>query len=132
MSSLISLTIVRPSSISLSAYNICSLYRPAEIKDQPIAIPSDGDFHNTNWAQWVLDTGGTSYGYSNVAYLGLAKPGFAHINADSYLVFALCLQFTELDCLGTFQDRIKKRQPVPVRLHSRTIEKIRLGQFNED
>lgn len=46
--------------------------------------------------------------------------------------FALCLQFPALDCLGTFKDHIKKCQPVPVKLSPRTIEKIRLGRFDEE
>lgn len=51
-------------------------------------------------------------------------------NADNSAVLAMCMQYDDLDCLGTFQnDIISKREP-PFQVSSRTVEKIRSGKLD--
>lgn len=57
-------------------------------------------------------------------------PGLALKNADNYAVLAVCMQYEDLDCLGTFQSDIVAKRKLPFRLPSttsRTVEKIRDG-----
>ena len=65
-------------------------------------------------------------------YLGLARPLYARINADNLRMFAGCMYFTELECLGQFQSYIQTKRDLPFHtsLSHRAIEKIRTGKFD--
>ena len=73
-----------------------------------------------------------TYGYKRSAYLGLAAPEYASYNADNYRIFAGCMYFTELNCLGEFQDSIQTKRDLPFQasLSHRSIENIRAGKFD--
>ena len=122
---------LRPPPFLLHFQNLSSLTSPTAIDDQPAAYPPDGtNFDNRDWSQWVLNNNYVSYGYTQSVYLSLAKPNLAQLNADNYLFLALCLTYEELDCVGTFQNDIKRRRSLPFKVSSRTIEKIRSGELD--
>ena len=99
--------------------------------DQLAAYPPDGKtWTNLNWASWVLNPEIFSYGYAPCAYLGLSKPALAMKNADNFMVLALCMLYTALDCLGKFQSDIQSKRNVPFQVSARTVQKIRSGELD--
>ncbi|KAM0803943.1 hypothetical protein BDR22DRAFT_838394 [Usnea florida] len=96
--------------------------------------PPDNDWTSRDWAQWSFApaSAGRSYGFMPTVYLGLARPFYARINADNLRMFAGCMYFTELECLGQFQSYIQTKRDLPFQssLSHRAIEKIRTGRFD--
>ena len=74
---------------------------------------------------------------TNPKWLGLAKPELAKNNAENYAVFALCIKFPTLNCVGGFTYAIARRQSVPFTVLPRVAKKLRNsviasgGQMNE-
>ncbi len=68
---------------------------------QPRLVPTDGDWESTDWSQWQFPNqfAGAATSFEDCIHLGLAKPGFARRNAPSYVHFALCVAFDDLDCM---------------------------------
>ena len=96
--------------------------------------PPNGNWISQEWQQWSFkpESNAISYEFDSTAYLGLARPKFARINADNYNVFAGCIYFTKLKCLGEFQYFIKTKRNLPFQtsLSHKAIKKIRAGSFN--
>ena len=119
---------------NLSSSQILTPSAPTGIIDHPAVYPpeSNGWLTNRNWASWYSSTTEKTYGYVLTAFLGLANPFAARLNADSFAIFALCMYFTELDCLGSFQYDIRtKRSSVPVGgLSEKAMKRIREGKFD--
>lgn len=65
-----------------------------------------------------------AYRYSNAIYLGLGMPALAIRNAENYAIFALCVQYPTLDCLGTYASSIAKREEVPFQPAPETVMSI--------
>lgn len=68
-----------------------------------------------------------AYRYSNTIYLGLGMPALAIRNAENYAIFALCVQYPTLDCLGTYASSIAKREEVPLQPAPETVMNIQQG-----
>lgn len=85
---------------------------------------------NRNYVTWISVPAIISYGYLNAALQGLARPTEARLNADNYVMLAICLYFPELDCLGLFQNHLQKKSSVPAGLSPRAVERIRSGKFD--
>lgn len=101
------------------------------IQDQSAVYPPKGkSWKNRYFAKWTLDPTELSYGYSPVAYLGLAAPKLAMINTDSYTVLGVCRQNPELDCLGKFQKDIIAKRKLPFQVSPRAVQKIRSGELD--
>ena len=106
------------------------------IIDQFAMIPPGADplttdqwWINRNWATWITSAVIGAYGYFYTAFLGLAMPLAARLNADSFAIFAICMYYPELNCLGAFQADILTKRSVPVGVSPRAVEKIRSEGF---
>lgn len=71
-----------------------------DIWDQPQVVPPSGNYLSRDWSLWTLSASEQAYGFAQSLYLGLARPNLGLLNADNYAIFALCLQYPILDCLG--------------------------------
>lgn len=94
--------------------------RRAVITDVSAVKPPDGNWNNANFRTWVTDPEEPCYTYMNVTRLGLAKPWRGKNNAESHVIFALCLLFKALDCVGEFKYHIKPRSAT-----ARTLDRAR-------
>ena len=65
-----------------------------------------------------------AYGYTQSVYLGLASPRRGLKNAENYAVFALCIVYPDLDCVGTYGSAIAKREAVPFQPAPEAVEEI--------
>lgn len=101
----------------------------SEIIDQPRPIPPAGDYGNRNWLLWTLSATLQAYGFAQSVYLGLARPLLGLKNADNYAVFALCVQYPTLDCVGLFQAYIVKREKLPFQPAPEAVKRIRKGEW---
>lgn len=71
---------------------------------QPRVIPDDSDWTSVDWSQWNFDpSDGQAFSLVDCINLGLAKPSYARLNAPSYVHFALCLAFPDLECSPQYQ-----------------------------
>lgn len=85
----------------LVSYNIDAVVFKSVVSDMPEVHPPSNDWRNTNWRQWILNLASPgSYGLTLCQYLGLARPDLARTNADNYAIFAMCIKYLLLDCLG--------------------------------
>lgn len=109
--SLISLPIIvrAPTIARIRSGSQANVERRAVITDVSAVKPPDGNWNNANFRTWVTDPEEPCYTYMNVTRLGLAKPWRGKNNAESHVIFALCLRFKALDCVGEFQYHIKPR-----------------------
>lgn len=98
----------------------------------PVADPftTQSWVYNRDWATWIPSALIGAYGYFYTTFLGLARPVSARLNADSFAIFAVCMYFTELDCLGAFETDILTKRSVPVGVSPRAVEKIRSEGFD--
>ena len=121
---------------SLSLRLNTNIQSPIAIIDQPCAEPPplppspDGvtpagkDYTNRNWALWTLNQQEFAFGFTESQYLGLARPNLALKNAENYAIFALCLQFPNLKCVGNIVDAIAKRDKVSFELAPEAVKQI--------
>ena len=79
----------------------------------------------TDFSTWTTSSSEIAYGALKSKWLGLAKPELAKINADNYAIFALCIKYPTLDCVGGFTYAIAKRQSVPFAVSPRVAKKLR-------
>ena len=112
----------------LSFPNVTNMPPLTAIIDQPRAFPPNGDYSNTNWAEWTLSATKWAYGFSASNFLGLARPNLGIRNADNYAIFALCVQYPNLDCVGSFSAVIAKRGKLPFQPAPEAVEKIWQGR----
>lgn len=71
---------------------------------QPRVVPDDSDWTSVDWSQWNFDpSDGQAFSLVDCINLGLAKPSYARLNAPSYVHFALCLAFPDLECSPQYQ-----------------------------
>lgn len=70
------------------------------LRFQPGVVPDNGNWSSDDWSQWNFPDPleGDAVSMKDCIELGLAKPRYARKNAPSYVHFALCLYFDELDC----------------------------------
>lgn len=112
-------------------HEIIHLVTDGVVIDQPfLEPPSNQWLTNSDWATWTFSAVGSAYGYIATAFLGLARPKNARLNADNWANFAGCMYFYELDCLGYFQNDIRTKRSVPLGLSPRAVAKIRSGKFD--
>lgn len=128
-----------PTTTNLPSSQILTPSAPTGIIDQPAVVPPESNppdpnvwLTNRNWASWSFSTTANTYGYILTALLGLAAPLAARLNAENFVIFALCMYFAELDCLGAFQYDIRtKRSSVTAGLLSeKAMRRIREGKFD--
>lgn len=97
----------------------------------PQVKPSDDNWRSTNWITWILNLAAPgSFGVVWCQFLGLARPDLARLNADKYAIFAVCIKYLLLDCLGKFAQAIQKREKLPFVPSPNAVENIRRGRFN--
>ena len=120
---------------SLDMFTDILLFTYVGITDQQATVPPVADpLHtdqwllNRNYASWIRSPVIRAYGYFYTMFLGLARPLDARLNADSFAIFALCMYFPELNCVGYFN--IPPKRSLPRGVSPRAVEKIRSGVSN--
>lgn len=97
----------------------------------PQVKPRDGNWRNPHWITWILNLAAPgSFGVAWCQFLGLVRPDLARLNADNYAIFAVCIKYLVLDCLGKFAQSIQKREKLPFMPSPDAVKKIRSGRFN--
>ena len=114
-----------PIDICITIANIPPL---ADILDQPLVLPPDGDWKNRDWPLWTLDPQRLSYGFSQSQLLGLARPDLGLLNAENYPAFAMCVTYPDLECVRGLGIAIAKRESVPFQPAPEAVKQIREGR----
>lgn len=125
-------------------HHIADVSLAAEIKDQPLLEPPNGvypdpsnvDPQDIDWLAWTSSSTKDSYGFGSSLFLGLGRPMLSLLNAENYAIFAMCLTYPVLDCIGIFANAIAKRDHVPFQPSPEAVQKIReggsLSRFGEE
>ena len=97
-----------------------------DVIDQPCVLPPppDRDYTNRDWPSWTLSQTNKAYGFTESQLLGLARSNLGLKNADNYAMFAVCIKFPGLKCVGKFVDAIAKRENIPFELAPEAVKQI--------
>ena len=84
-----------------------------------------GVYTNRNWQLWTTNTNKKAYGFPESQFLGIVRPNLGLLNAENYAMFAMCLKYQVLDCVGGLASAVAKRESVPFQLAPEAVEQIR-------